>query len=283
MDKQNKILENDIQTEKEYIKKNKSLPPNNFKVPLLIMLIILTLSFIGLLAVYFLNIDFSKGNTDKTLVSSERTISDFDSILIEDSFNVKIICQEENKVQIQSSRGDIEEIKTVINDNTLIINNSDEISLPDDTTILIHVPILEKLTVTGASNVILENFINEQLNITSSGAAEIYVNGMATRLIIETSGAGKIRLVGKSDKLFIHSSGVGEINADMWKTQEATIDISGAGNARVNAVKILNISISGEGNVKYVGSPEIQQEISGFGTVTQLKNTEDETLDNKEK
>ncbi len=57
-----------------------------------------------------------------------------------------------------------------------------------------------------------------------------------------------------------------EYQAAKLQSDNATVDVSGAGNIVVNARKKLKASISGAGVVEYLGDPVVKESISGVGT-----------------
>ena len=59
----------------------------------------------------------------------------------------------------------------------------------------------------------------------------------------------------------------GSYQASKLASEEAVIEVSGAGKAVVNATNSLEVDISGAGAVEYLGDPKVKQSISGIGKV----------------
>ena len=87
---------------------------------------------------------------------------------------------------------------------------------------------------------------------------------------MEMSGASETTLRGKAENFDIELSGASDLQAEKLKTKHTSVDISGAGNAKVFAKKTLKVEVSGAGSVKYKGNPKITKDISGAGSVTKL-------------
>jgi hypothetical protein len=54
-------------------------------------------------------------------------------------------------------------------------------------------------------------------------------------------------------------------------SDSASLQVSGAGKAFVNAAKTLKVEIAGAGVVTYLGDPKIEQEISGVGRISRAE------------
>jgi hypothetical protein len=93
----------------------------------------------------------------------------------------------------------------------------------------------------------------------------------ATTLKLEGSGATKVVLGGAVVHQTIDLSGAGSFEAANLASDDATVDVSGAGKAVVNARKALSVDISGAGKVEYLGDPQVKQSISGIGKVSRRK------------
>ena len=62
-------------------------------------------------------------------------------------------------------------------------------------------------------------------------------------------------------------SGAGDYKGARLVSQDATVNVAGAGKVLVNAQKTLKATISGAGSVEYLGDPEVTRSVSGVGSV----------------
>lgn len=76
-----------------------------------------------------------------------------------------------------------------------------------------------------------------------------------------------MRLSGAEDTLHLMISGAGDLSGDQLKVSAATVEISGAGHALVNASQRLDIAVSGVGSVRCVGRPQITRSVCGLGSL----------------
>ena len=142
-----------------------------------------------------------------------------------------------------------------------------------DLSVIITVPDINKVFISGSGDVEVNNFINQNdLRLDISGSGNIILNDFedSEKLEVNISGSGKI--FGNSDftdlkRIDISISGSGTYNAYPIRTDDCNINISGSGNCFVYVSSMLNVNISGSGNVYYKGNPTVTTNISGSGNV----------------
>jgi len=227
--------------------------------------------FLGLVIALTLNscIDVLDGNGE--VVKEKRTISSFNKIDISGAYEVLINQGNDERLTIEADENLLEIIETEVRNNTLYISSKQAIGNAEALKLYITAVNLEDIDVSGA--VKLSNkgtFEAKKLAIEVSGAGVIDVDVAVENLLIDMSGASETNLKGSSDNFEISISGAGELTAKKFRTENTTIDISGAGSATVFANKTLNVSVSGAGSIEYKGSPKLTKDISGAGSVAQL-------------
>jgi hypothetical protein len=75
---------------------------------------------------------------------------------------------------------------------------------------------------------------------------------------------------GTADKLDLNISGFGGFKGGDLHSQDALVNISGAGSATVWVDDDLTAQISGAGSVDYYGSPSVSRQVSGVGGVKHI-------------
>jgi hypothetical protein len=106
------------------------------------------------------------------------------------------------------------------------------------------------------------------LKLVVSGGAQVRLNGIQVDLLYsDLSGAGDIQASGTVDELKLILSGFGSFNAADLKSNKATIELSGMGDATVRVEEELAATITGAGSIKYFGNPHVEQKVTGAGTV----------------
>jgi hypothetical protein len=106
------------------------------------------------------------------------------------------------------------------------------------------------------------------LKLVLSGGAQIKLNELQVDLLdSELSGAGDIQASGTANEIKLILSGLGNFDAADLKSDKATIELTGMGNATVRVERELAATVSGAGSVQYFGNPRVEQKVNGAGSV----------------
>lgn len=220
-----------------------------------------------------------KGSGNVT--SQTISVNDFTRIELDGEGEIIVTQADEYSVKVEAEDNILDEIKAEEKGNTLKINKRKSVpylwgrKLNNKEPIKIYVSAtkLERISLSGQGKLSLDKFNAEKLTVNASGENSATVKSLTLKeLDLKISGSFNGEFSGSTNKQRIRISGAGEYNAKDLKSNEAEIDISGAGDAVVNASEKLDINISGAGTVTYSGSPKkVDQEISGSGKVTQAE------------
>lgn len=198
-----------------------------------------------------------------------REVAKFTGIDVGGAFNVDVTCGQETKIEVTADDNLLQDIETSVRGNTLYIETKQNISPRTKVRIHITTPNIDDVQSSGASDLVLNNIINEKLHIETSGAGSVKASVKTGKLTVETSGAGNVLLSGNADTFSVETSGAAEIKARDLKTKNARIDVSGAGDVELSVSDELSVSVSGAGDIRYYGSPKtVSKEVSGAGSVT---------------
>jgi len=239
----------------------------NNKKTLSIALSISVIIVIALLTSCNINCIRGKGNITKKV----REITVFNAIEISGVYNV-ILCQDSIvSLNIEADENLHQFITTKIENNKLIIDSKEALCPSKRINVYINAPTFSNIDISGAVDVQCANkLILSDIKLDLSGASEINLNLEAKNLDIDCSGAGKLLLSGKVTDVKVDCSGASEIEAFDLLSENFKISSSGAGKAKLNVSKKLDVDISGAGSVLYKGNPVISQEISGAGSVKKV-------------
>lgn len=106
------------------------------------------------------------------------------------------------------------------------------------------------------------------LKLLLSGGAQVKLNEIQVGLLDAVlSGAGDIQVSGTADEVKLVLSGLGNINAANLKSNKATVELSGMGDATVRVQEELTATITGAGSIQYYGNPQVEQNVNGAGSV----------------
>lgn len=128
---------------------------------------------------------------------------------------------------------------------------------------------LDRIETAGTVNLRADGFKATDLRLELADASTLRIGDLqATRLRLAGAGAIKAEIAGKVGAQFVELSGASTYQAGALTSDSATLEISGAGKALINAATTLKVEISGAGAVQYIGNPRIEQDISGVGKIS---------------
>ncbi len=141
-------------------------------------------------------------------------------------------------------------IKTEVSGDTLKIYSEDRISPKTRVNVVISMPAIEGLDISGAS---------------SGNVAGVNANSLE----LKASGASKIKIDGTAKELNADASGASTIDAENLRVEDVDVEASGASKAVIMATNDLKVDASGASKISYVGEPKnIKQNSSGASSVT---------------
>jgi hypothetical protein len=168
------------------------------------------------------------------------------------------------KVVIDATTSDLEDIITEIKDRALVIrfpakNYLWKPSHHDNITIHITIPEITGLNLSGSGDIIGENAVSSLImDLNVSGSGNIKLDDLnAERVKTNISGSGNIILRGNKPATEFNASiaGSGNIKAENFEAKEVKVTIAGSGNCSIKSNGNINVRIAGSGNLYYAGNP----------------------------
>lgn len=187
------------------------------------------------------------------MVSETRQVSGFDSIDLQAAASVAVTQGSPQSVWITADDNLIDLIGTRVSAGKLIVDSRSPYDSPRGVEIVITVPEVRQLELSGAGSI-------TGSNVGSTGTIRAL-----------HSGAGSISLHGTAAAFTGKLAGVGTIDAQGLLSGRSEIVISGTGDCRTTAIEELDVTISGYGDVYYAGSPStVSSKITGTGKLIPL-------------
>jgi hypothetical protein len=182
--------------------------------------------------------------------TESRDVSAFSRIELNGEGDLYIVQGDEVSLTIEAEDNLLPYLNSGVRGDTLVIGTEDNISLNTTEPIIYRVTVMDlsQVEVNGSATVVAEGLDQEQLEVEVSGSADVTLSGEVADITVSISGSGDY-------------DGEDLINA------KTTLEISGSGNAVVNASEELDVDISGSGDVTYLGDPKVSQSVSGSGSV----------------
>jgi Putative auto-transporter adhesin, head GIN domain len=178
--------------------------------------------------------------------TQKREVSPFKAVHSEGAFQIDIVCQKDQSVEVEGDDNILPLISTEVSNNVLRIRPVKGYNTEDPIRIKITVPNLEAVTGSGAGTIDVAGLKNDKFEVQVNGAPTVRLNGETKVLSVDTNGAGKI-------------------DTHKLRASEVTVDSKGVSRVEVYASDKLNVTISGPSHVIYEGDPEINQTINGPG------------------
>jgi putative autotransporter adhesin-like protein len=219
-------------------------------------------------------VSLTRSATAGAPVHEERAVSGFHRLDISGQATVELVQGATEGVTVDAPAS--ARVRTEVRDETLVIEVEDRRRVwqwfPGSRSsravrLKVNLRDIDSIEAAGAVAFVADRLKSNELEL--AGACSFRVGDLqATALKLDGSGATKVQLGGKVVRQQIDLSGAGSYEAARLASDDATIDVSGAGKAVVNARNALSVDISGAGKVEYLGDPQLRQSISGIGKVS---------------
>ncbi len=192
-------------------------------------------------------------------------VKNFNGLEIGNAFEITVTKGSDYKVKASGDSRDIDDLVVKERNGTLEVYYRNNWRLRRyKMSIEIEMPTLRKIDFSGATESSIKGFDNlEELEIDLSGASKGTFYTSAKTFDIELSGASTLELNGKTDKIYSELSGASTLNAFSTNAADASLNLSGASNGRVNVALQLKVKASGASKVRYRGDAKVESDLSG--------------------
>jgi hypothetical protein len=186
--------------------------------------------------------------TGLPLVSEERTVEEYDQIILEDNVDLSVRAGEEYSMKLRLPEGYSHRVTTKVIGGSLVIDQLDMNLTPEEIIIDITLP---KLTA---------------FEMKSHGEVEL-LNLDADFFEVTLEGAGSIKAEGTCGRLTITIDGIGNLEARRFKCEHVKLEFDGIGSAEVYANQSIDADVSGIGSIDVYGGPSsVKKDVSGIGS-----------------
>ena len=181
-------------------------------------------------------------------VKQTREVAPFTSIATEGAFDIDVVCQKPQGIEVEADDNLLPLITTVVANNVLHIRSNRSYSVRDPIKVTISLPNLEGVSVSGAGKLDIAGIKNDKFEIDANGATTIRVAGETKLIDIDTNGAGKI-------------------DAHKLRAARGVVQAKGVARVDVNVSDQLEVNVSGPSHVTYQGYPVLTKTVNGPGSV----------------
>lgn len=215
-----------------------------------------SLVFLFVVSTLFISGAFLDPNTigEDILINDIRKVKSFKKISVNGNFEISLICQKQQLINIQGDSNIIPFIKTYVDKDVLNIVTEKKYNEYQPLKIQINNPDITSIKMQGSSKLNAQQVKNQEI-------------------LIHTKGNSILNIKGQSKKLFLEAEGSGYIDTKNLKAEEVKVNLKGFSMIDVFASKSLDATISGFGKINYYGNPKnVKKNISGTGFINQINN-----------
>jgi hypothetical protein len=222
-------------------------------------------------------VSFARNAPTGEIVREDRPATGFHRLEINGQVEITLVQSAAEGVTIEAPSSILRRVRTEVRDGTLVISAAEQHRTwqwfsgrraRHTPRITVNLREIDQIEAAGAVTVAADSLKAGELKLDLAGACSLKIRDLqATTLRLDGSGAIKANIAGKVQRQRIDLSGAGSFQASKLASDEAVIEVSGAGKAVVNAASSLEVDISGAGAVEYLGDPKVKRSISGIGKV----------------
>lgn len=161
-------------------------------------------------------------------------------------------------VELVADKNLHEYIKVEKTGDMLRIGSERNIYRAESKVVHVTLPELKAIKISSAGDIDSKtDFKCNDLNISISSAGDLKLGVDADKIDLSISSSGDCDLYGSAKQLDASLSSAGDLNAFDLETDNVSVRVSSAGDARVYANKEINMSASSAGNIYYKGDAKV--------------------------
>ncbi len=190
-----------------------------------------------------------------------KSLGTFNSLIIRGAVDVYV--NQSNEPGISASTEDFGSLNYEVKNGALEINGGAQGH------VYVHVPSLSAIEIYGNSDVYSSDTLKgTDLLVINSGSGDATLLLNYTNVDTRINGSADVKLSGNAENLKADVTGAGDLHAYKLLVNNATITLSGAGDAQVNARTSIKGKVSGAGTLYHQGEPSIMEvEVTGAGEI----------------
>lgn len=196
---------------------------------------------------------------DGNVVTKIRNVSSFNGIKVSSGIDVFIKQGNTENLKLEADENLHEVIKTEVKNHTLYIYSEENIRRAKAKKVYVLYKNLDLIKISSSGDIKGANTLEtEKLEISLSSAGDLDLDIQAREIYLSISSSGDAKISGKANYLKADLSSAGDLDAYDLAVKKCRINVSSAGNAKINVTKELDATASSAGDIYYTGDPEIK-------------------------
>jgi len=204
------------------------------------------------------------------IVTEERSVANFDSVLVRGEGTVYLTQGDETSVVVETDNNLIRKVYTEVKGRTLELRYASglfgtHLRPTQGYTYHVTVPDLENITISGSAEVFADGVVTERLDLDVTGSGRIDFEDLkADEANATITGSGTIALSGEVNTQRVSVTGDGIFDGRDLEGKQVKVNNKGSGKTTVWATEALDVSIEGNGEVNYYG--DVEPDVSSTGS-----------------
>jgi hypothetical protein len=198
--------------------------------------------------------------------------SDYSAINGIGSMDIHLEKGTEGTIRVKTDSNLQEYVEIEVSAGVLKIRTKKNINLKTKNGIHVYVPFMDisEVSLVGSGDIDTEDTVkSDAFSVKVTGSGDVNLSVSTNDLQAKITGSGDVVLKGDTKNLDVTISGSGDFNGNDLESESTSAQVSGSGDATVNASKYLNARVNGSGDIKYGGNPEKRDtKVSGSGRIS---------------
>ena len=206
------------------------------------------------------------------LKTSEITYDTYEKINSGGCAEIRFHASEEYRAVVTIDENLEEYVEIFTENNVLNIRTKNGYNIsPTKFTVDVYCPFLTGITMSGSGSFRnVDTIIVSTFETKLTGSGKIEANIECDNYSAGITGSGKITVSGNINETKVSITGSGDFHGKELKTKNATITITGSGNANIYVTDNLQVKITGSGNINYSGEPKVNSNVTGSGRIRKM-------------
>jgi hypothetical protein len=183
------------------------------------------------------------------IASEARTVPAFHAIDLSGVLDVNVTVGKPASVEIFGDADMLAKVTTTVENGVLVVGTKKKLRKNSHLKAVVTAPDLTSLALSGVGDLKATGISND-------------------RLAIHLSGVGSLGAEGTTGTLSVVHSGTGDVAAKNLAAKASTVEITGVGDAVVQATQSIDARLTGVGDIKVYGHPaQVKKSRSGIGDI----------------
>ncbi|HVZ56563.1 MAG TPA: head GIN domain-containing protein [Chitinophagaceae bacterium] len=211
---------------------------------------------------------------DGHIQTENRTAGNFHSVDVSGSIDLYVKQDSSNSIRVETDENLLSYVEVFTEGDKLVVRYRNGFNIRPSKSVKVYVsaPAYKRLEASGASDIYSEGrlSLSDPLEIGLSGSSDAKLEASAPRVSADLSGACTLEMKGETKDFSVEGSGSTNVKCLDLLSENAKVDLSGAGDAEVYASVRLDVEVSGAASVRYKGNASVSQQVSGAGSVKKV-------------